>query len=99
MVYTVQSRINEGFMMDDLRGKHNQHKNLKPALLKDIKKHINMIPKIESRYVRASTSKQYIGGDKTIKDIVLSSKPNVYTKFQFNQLKIYATKLCCKIPP
>lgn len=69
MVYTVQSRMNDGFMMDDLRGKHNQHKKLNPALLEDIRNHINMIPKIESHYVRAKTSKQYIGGDKTIKDL------------------------------
>ncbi|RVE44164.1 hypothetical protein evm_011184 [Chilo suppressalis] len=69
MVYTVQSKMNEGFMMEDLRGRHNNHKKLNPQLIQDIKTHIDMIPKIESHYVRASTSKQYIGGDKTIKDL------------------------------
>lgn len=69
MVYTVQSKMNDGFMFDDLRGKHNNHKKLNPQLLDDIRKHINAIPKIESHYVRASTSKQYIGSDKTIKDL------------------------------
>ncbi|CAH0403799.1 unnamed protein product [Chilo suppressalis] len=69
MVYTVQSKMNEGFMMEDLRGRHNNHKKLNPQLIQDIKTHIDMIPKIESHYVRASTSKQYIGGDKAIKDL------------------------------
>lgn len=69
MVYTVQSKMNDGFLLNDLRGKHKHHKKLNPELLDDIRKHISMIPKIESHYVRATTSKQYIGGDKTIKDL------------------------------
>ncbi|XP_045763000.1 uncharacterized protein LOC123865809 [Maniola jurtina] len=69
MIYTVQQKMNEGFTMNELRGKHSNHKKLNPELLEDIRKHIDMIPKIESHYVRASTSKQYIGGDKTIKDL------------------------------
>lgn len=69
MIYTVQSRMNDGFMLDDLRGRHNNHNKLNPQLLDDIRKHINTIPKLESHYVRASTSKQYIGGDKTIKNL------------------------------
>lgn len=69
MIFTVQSRMNDGFMLDDLRGRHNNHNKLNPQLLDDIRKHINTIPKLESHYVRASTSKQYIGGDKTIKDL------------------------------
>ncbi|KAG6454562.1 hypothetical protein O3G_MSEX008752 [Manduca sexta] len=69
MVSTVQTKVNDGFMMDDLRGKHKNHKKINPVLLEDIRKHIDTIPKIESHYVRASTSKQYIEGNKTIKDL------------------------------
>ncbi|CAG9793954.1 unnamed protein product [Diatraea saccharalis] len=78
MVYTVQSKMNEGFAMNELRGKHQNHKKLDPELLNDIRNHITMIPKISSHYVRSSTSKEYIGGDKTIKDL--------YTDFASQQM-------------
>lgn len=70
MIFTTQQKTNENnFLEEDLRGKHGNHKKNNPDLLKDIRDHINSIPRMESHYVRATTSKEYIDGGKTIKDL------------------------------
>lgn len=70
MIFTIQTKVNEnGMMLDDLRGKHNSHRKIDPELRTAIKNHINSIPRIESHYLRASTSREYIEGSKTIKDL------------------------------
>uniref|UniRef100_A0A8D8SAD1 Uncharacterized protein n=1 Tax=Cacopsylla melanoneura TaxID=428564 RepID=A0A8D8SAD1_9HEMI len=53
----------------DLRGKHGKHKKLDQTIIDGIKQHIESIPKIESHYTRAKTSKLFIDGSKTITDI------------------------------
>lgn len=53
----------------DKRGKHDKHHSVDPALKDGIKKHIDSIPKIESHYCRADTSRVYIDGGKTIADL------------------------------
>ncbi|XP_026743215.1 uncharacterized protein LOC113504908 [Trichoplusia ni] len=69
-IFTVQTRVSErGFMLEDMRGRHNKHRTLSSELTSDIRKHILSIPKMESHYVRASTSRQFIDGGKTIKDL------------------------------
>lgn len=70
MVYTTQQKITDGgFVQEDFRGKHANHKKNSENLVKDIKEHINSIPRVDSHYVRATTSRQYIDGGKTIKDL------------------------------
>ncbi|CAG4992766.1 unnamed protein product [Colias eurytheme] len=70
MIFTIQHKVSDGgFMLEDFRGKHHSHKTLPSELLDDIRKHIKSIPKIESHYVRATSSKEYIDGGKTIKDL------------------------------
>ncbi|CAH0674053.1 unnamed protein product [Spodoptera exigua] len=70
MIFTIQHKVSDGgFMLEDLRGKHHSHKTLPPELIDDIRKHIQSIPKIESHYVRATSTREYIDGGKTIKDL------------------------------
>lgn len=70
MIHTIQHKNGgSGFLTEDRRGKHGKHKKLSTELLDDIRKHINSIPRIESHYVRATTSRQYIDGGKTITDL------------------------------
>lgn len=70
MIFTVQNKINEsGFQLSDMRGKHNSHKKIDPALRLAIKKHIDSIPRIESHYLREQTTREYICGDKNITDL------------------------------
>lgn len=67
---TVKKKTNsQGFVEQDRRGKHDNRKKVKPELLQDIKDYINSIPRIESHYLRATTSKEYISESKTITDL------------------------------
>ena len=72
MVQTVEEkRISgqAGVILTDLRGKHNNHASVSIEVKERIRKHISSIPKIESHYCRARTSKEYIPGDKSISDL------------------------------
>lgn len=70
MIRTVIAKSDEkGFVDHDNRGKHTHHNQIDPELLEDIKKHINSIPRIESHYLRANTSREFIDGGKTITDL------------------------------
>lgn len=70
MIRTVINKSkNNNYMEDDKRGKHNQHKRVSDDLKNDIKDFINSIPRIESHYLRASTSREYISGGKTIAEL------------------------------
>lgn len=70
MIFTVQNRINENdFSFNDFRGTHQHHKKFDSEIRAAIMEHINSIPKVQSHYLRASTTKEYIEGNKTIKDL------------------------------
>lgn len=70
MIFTVQKKINEnGFVIEDLRGKHQSHRRNDIELLNAIRAHINTIPRIESHYLRSQTSREYIDCSKNIKDL------------------------------
>ena len=57
-----------GVVESDLRG-HNPHPTL-PSEIKDgVRKHIESIPKIESHYLRAQTTRHYIDGSRSLADI------------------------------
>lgn len=58
-----------GFVMEDLRGKHNKHKTLDGEIKEGIRRHIESNPKIESHYLRENTTRDYIEGGKTIADL------------------------------
>ena len=70
MIRTVIAKSDEkGFVEHDKRGQHNHHNQIDPELLEDIRSHINSIPRIESHYLRANTSREFIDGGKTITDL------------------------------
>ncbi|CAH1115872.1 unnamed protein product [Psylliodes chrysocephalus] len=53
----------------DKRGKHNNHYQVDQAIKNEIREHIKSIPRIDSHYCRATTSKEYIEGSKTLSDL------------------------------
>jgi hypothetical protein len=54
----------------DLRGQHNkQIIRVNEELITDIKQFIDAIPRIESHYLRQSTTREYIDGGKNISDL------------------------------
>lgn len=65
-VISKQNSIVGGFLNEDKRGKHGKHNKLDTAIIDRIKNHINSIPRIESHYCRASTSREYIEGGLSI---------------------------------
>ncbi|KAL7636965.1 UNVERIFIED_CONTAM: hypothetical protein RMT77_012723 [Armadillidium vulgare] len=72
MVRTVEEKrisAHGGVISTDCRGKHGNHATVPAAIKESIRKHIRSIPKIESHYCRARTSKEYIQGDKTVSDL------------------------------
>ncbi|XP_072389593.1 uncharacterized protein [Diabrotica undecimpunctata] len=70
MIFTVQNKMNNNdFSQTDFRGRHDSHRKISPELRAAIIEHIQSIPKIESHYLRASTTKEYIDGSKNIKDL------------------------------
>lgn len=70
MIETTKSKYDEnGIVQEDYRGRHENHKKISAELVNDIKNHINSIPRIESHYLRATSSREYINGAKTIADL------------------------------
>ncbi|XP_063635068.1 uncharacterized protein LOC134805772 [Cydia splendana] len=53
----------------DQRGKHTNHKTVDPEIKDSVREHINRIPRVESHYCRACTTKEYIDGGKSIADL------------------------------
>ncbi|XP_074040476.1 uncharacterized protein [Leptinotarsa decemlineata] len=97
MIRTVKSkRDTEGFVQKDLRGKHYRHIKV-DANIQDMRDHINSIPRIESHYLRAQTTRKYIDGSRTIteiyRDYVDNQKQNDKTYGKFNKFyEIFTTE-------
>ncbi|KAL0860408.1 hypothetical protein ABMA27_009802 [Loxostege sticticalis] len=68
-VIEKQNNVAGVLLATDKRGKHGQQKKVEEDIKKGIYDFIEAIPKIESHYCRANTSKLYIDGGKTIADI------------------------------
>lgn len=71
-IRTVQEKRNKvatNLLEEDRRGKHGKHKKVDSALKEGVKNFVDKIPKIESHYTRANTSKHFIDGSKSIADI------------------------------
>ncbi|CAH0716233.1 unnamed protein product, partial [Brenthis ino] len=60
---------NAGNAPKDNRGKHGNHKKTDPELVQSVKDHINSVPRIESHYLRANTSREFIDGGLTIAEL------------------------------
>ncbi|XP_063635225.1 uncharacterized protein LOC134805981 [Cydia splendana] len=59
-IRTVKQKTDpHGFVSTDNRGKHTSRKPTDPLLIEQIKQHIESIPRIESHFLRDSTSREY----------------------------------------
>ncbi|XP_055904460.1 uncharacterized protein LOC129940227, partial [Eupeodes corollae] len=90
VIRTIKSKIDdEGFVQKDLRGKHNGHITVGANIIQDMKDHINSIPRIESHYLRAQTTREYIDGSRTItelyRDYMDNQKQNNKSYGKFNK--------------
>lgn len=68
-IRTVIAKLNEGFLQEDLRGKHGHHSKVDPAIKDGVVAHINTIPRIESHYLRAQSTREFIEGGKSLADL------------------------------
>ncbi|CAH0553143.1 unnamed protein product [Brassicogethes aeneus] len=57
------------FIESDMRGRHKHHTKIDESIKNGVRNHISKIPKIDSHYTRANTTKQFIEGGKTIADL------------------------------
>lgn len=60
---------NVSIIKEDGRGKHGKQVKLDDETKQSVRDHINSIPKIESHYLRANTSRQFVGGDLTVREM------------------------------
>lgn len=71
VIATARKKLTpEGFLKDDLRGKHHDNRKMIDNAIKEgINRHINSIPRIESHYLRAQSTREYIDGGRSITQI------------------------------
>lgn len=65
-IFKLLKKTNFGAVTDDQRGKHKNHRRIDDNIKQGVRDHINSIPKVESHYLRAQTSKEFIDGGKTL---------------------------------
>lgn len=66
VIKTVRDKTNlDGFVTEDLRGKHN-NRYKKSEETDTVRKFISAIPRVESHYLRAQTTREFIEGGKTL---------------------------------
>lgn len=65
----LKKQTESGVIQADLRGKHANHPTIDPQIKKSVIDFINCIPRIESHYLRAQTSREFISCDKSLADI------------------------------
>lgn len=53
----------------DNRGKHDKHPSLPGEILESVRNHINSVARIESHYLRANTSREYIDVGLTVAEL------------------------------
>lgn len=68
-VVEKQDSFTGKIIANDYRGKHKNHVKVPYSVKEDIRHHIQSIPRIESHYCRANTSKEFIEGGKSIADL------------------------------
>lgn len=68
-IRTVTEKSIGGILKEDRRGKHKKHYTVGETIKNDIRAHIKGIPRIESHYLRAQTTREYIDGGKSISDL------------------------------
>lgn len=72
----MSKKTETGFIQTELRGKHCKQRTVEPDVYESVKRFINSIPRIESHYLRAQTSREYIQCDKRLADLYRDYKEN-----------------------
>ncbi|CAK1598252.1 unnamed protein product [Parnassius mnemosyne] len=90
-IRTVLDKKNEqGIIVGEQRGKHNNKKRISEEALNEVRCHINSIPRIESHYLRKQTSKEFIDGGKTLSELYRDYKAECIEKnIPFVKIHIY----------
>lgn len=65
----IKKKDERGFIELDLRGKHDNHITVSPEIKNSMREFIQNIPRIESHYLRAKTSREFIESSKSIADL------------------------------
>lgn len=64
-----KDKVADVVMEEDRRGKHGNHCTVDERIREKITSHIQSIPKVESHYTRANTTRTFIDGSKSIAEI------------------------------
>lgn len=89
------SSVGVGVIPNDKRGKHAYHNQVRPEIIQSVRDHINSIPRIESHYTRANTSREFIDGGLTIKEMhrnYLSSRESMQSANYDMYARIFNTE-------
>ena len=68
-VLEKKDKVADVVMEEDRRGKHGNHCTVDERIREKITSHIQSIPKVESHYARANTTRTFIDGSKSIAEI------------------------------
>lgn len=69
-VRTVKRKLDDsGFLEGEKRGKHDNHQTLERQRKEAVREFISKIPRTESHYLRAQTSREYIDGSRSLSQI------------------------------
>lgn len=72
------------------RGRHISGNKSPEDVLNDIREHIQSIPRIESHYCRASTTREYVDGSRSLTSIYEDYKSNMVERRRpFGQLPVF----------
>jgi len=70
VIKTALSKKTElGVIEGELRGKHGNQPTIDPQIKQSVLDFINTIPRIESHYLRAHTTREFISSDKCLADL------------------------------
>ena len=70
VIKTALSKKSEsGIIEGDMRGRHGKQPTIDPLVKNSVKDFINSIPRIESHYLRAQTTREFICSDKSLADL------------------------------
>lgn len=65
----LSKKTDLGVIEGELRGKHGNQPTIDPQIRQSVLDFINSIPRIESHYLRAQTTRQFISSDKCLADL------------------------------
>lgn len=91
VIKTTREKTKTANLLDtDNRGKHGNHFTVDPAIREDIQNFIKKIPRIETFYFGARSSKEYIEGSKSISELHTDYVEECKQKnFQDDKIGIY----------